>query len=49
MVFLLAELIFPQLIAALLSMIASVLLTGAFHEDGFADVCDGVGGGWESQ
>lgn len=30
----------------ILSMIASVLTTGAFHEDGFADVCDGFGGGW---
>ena len=26
-------------------MSASLLLTGAFHEDGFADVCDGFGGG----
>lgn len=33
-------------VAVLLSMAASVLLTGAFHEDGFADVCDGFGGGW---
>ena len=33
-------------IAILLSMIAGILLTGAFHEDGFADVCDGFGGGW---
>jgi adenosylcobinamide-GDP ribazoletransferase len=24
---------------------ATLLLTGAFHEDGFADVCDGFGGG----
>ena len=24
----------------------SAILTGAFHEDGFADVCDGFGGGW---
>ncbi len=30
----------------LLSMAASILVTGAFHEDGFADVCDGFGGGW---
>lgn len=30
----------------LASMIAGLLLTGAFHEDGFADVCDGLGGGW---
>lgn len=28
------------------SMIAGILITGAFHEDGFADVCDGFGGGW---
>lgn len=33
-------------IAVLLSMIVSILTTGAFHEDGFADVCDGFGGGW---
>jgi adenosylcobinamide-GDP ribazoletransferase len=30
-------------------MIASILITGAFHEDGFADVCDGFGGGWTKQ
>ena len=30
----------------LASMIAGILATGAFHEDGFADVCDGFGGGW---
>jgi len=30
--------------AAALSMIATVLLTGAFHEDGLADVADGLGG-----
>jgi adenosylcobinamide-GDP ribazoletransferase len=33
-------------VAILLSMVASILITGAFHEDGFADVCDGFGGGW---
>lgn len=33
-------------IGIVFSMIASVLVTGAFHEDGFADVCDGFGGGW---
>jgi adenosylcobinamide-GDP ribazoletransferase len=36
-------------IAILLSMIVSVLTTGAFHEDGFADVCDGFGGGWAKE
>ena len=33
-------------LAVLLSIVASVLVTGGFHEDGFADVCDGFGGGW---
>ncbi len=33
-------------IAILASMIAGILTTGAFHEDGFADTCDGFGGGW---
>ena len=28
------------------SMITGLFVTGAFHEDGFADVCDGFGGGW---
>ncbi|TEB40459.1 adenosylcobinamide-GDP ribazoletransferase, partial [Flavobacterium circumlabens] len=26
-----------------------ILTTGAFHEDGFADVCDGFGGGWTKE
>ncbi|MBN9459982.1 MAG: adenosylcobinamide-GDP ribazoletransferase [Burkholderiales bacterium] len=34
----------PPVVAVLLSMAASLVLTGAFHEDGFADVCDGLGG-----
>lgn len=43
------NLIFPVEIAVILSMISGILLTGAFHEDGFADVCDGFGGGWQKQ
>ncbi len=31
------------------SMVASLLVTGAFHEDGWADVCDGFGGGWTKE
>lgn len=38
--------LFSAPVAVLLSMIVSVLITGAFHEDGFADACDGFGGGW---
>jgi adenosylcobinamide-GDP ribazoletransferase len=41
----LATLIFSPVVAVGLMMSASLLLTGAFHEDGFADVCDGFGGG----
>ncbi len=36
-------------IGLLISMIASIWITGAFHEDGFADVCDGFGGGWTKE
>ena len=43
------QLIFPAEIALILSMISSVIITGAFHEDGFADVCDGFGGGWTKE
>lgn len=38
--------ILPIDICLILMMISSVLLTGAFHEDGFADVCDSFGGGY---
>ncbi len=48
-VFLAAKHFFPQEIAVVLSMIATVLTTGAFHEDGFADMCDGFGGGWTKE
>jgi len=41
-----AAFIFPKSIALILSMAATIYATGAFHEDGFADVCDGLGGGW---
>jgi len=42
----LCALFLPQSIAILLAMIASVLITGGFHEDGLADTWDGFGGGW---
>ena len=35
--------------AVIIGMIAGILTTGAFHEDGFADVCDGFGGGWTKE
>lgn len=45
----LSLLVFPVEVAVVISMISGILLTGAFHEDGFADVCDGFGGGWKKQ
>lgn len=38
--------LFPVGLSVFLSMLATILLTGAFHEDGFADFCDGFGGGY---
>jgi adenosylcobinamide-GDP ribazoletransferase len=38
-------LVLPPAVAVLLSTAASIYMTGAFHEDGFADACDGLGGG----
>lgn len=37
--------IFPLSLAILLSIVVGLLITGALHEDGFADFCDGYGGG----
>ena len=45
-VFCLAQYFLPVHLSILISMVASLLITGAFHEDGFADLCDGFGGGW---
>jgi adenosylcobinamide-GDP ribazoletransferase len=40
-----AALIWPPQVAAWLAIAAGIWLTGAFHEDGLADSCDGFGGG----
>jgi adenosylcobinamide-GDP ribazoletransferase len=47
LVFLGASLFWPQAVAVLLSMAATIYATGAFHEDGLADMVDGLGGGWD--
>lgn len=36
----------PSGLAIFLSMLTTIFVTGAFHEDGFADFCDGFGGGY---
>lgn len=37
----------PATVAVLLSMAVTIRATGAFHEDGWADACDALGGGWD--
>lgn len=39
----------PKSVAIILSTVAGIYFTGALHEDGFADVCDGFGGGAHPQ
>ena len=45
-VYLLALQLLPAGVAVLLSMAATLLITGAFHEDGLADCCDAFGGAY---
>lgn len=44
-VFWFGSVLFTPLVAAVLSTVFGIKLTGAFHEDGLADTCDGLGGG----
>jgi adenosylcobinamide-GDP ribazoletransferase len=41
-----ASILWPTNVAVALSMVATTLATGAFHEDALADALDGFGGGW---
>ena len=47
LVLLLPDTPFTALVAAALSTVATVWLTGGFHEDGLADVADGLGGSYD--
>ncbi|WP_419868328.1 adenosylcobinamide-GDP ribazoletransferase [Chryseobacterium sp. CT-SW4] len=46
LIFYICTQLFNLEIGIVLMMINSILLTGAFHEDGFTDVCDSFGGGY---
>ncbi len=48
-VFYLSHQIFGLEIAIFVAILAGILSTGAFHEDGLADVFDGFGGGWTKE
>lgn len=43
------QLIFPSAVALLLVLVASIVLTGAFHEDGLSDFFDGLGGWYDRE
>jgi len=45
LVFALSIQVFPLSLATLITITSRILLTGALHEDGLADFCDGMGGG----
>lgn len=46
--FYLCQLLFSIPVSIILMLSVSLLLTGALHEDGFADCCDGFGGGYDA-
>lgn len=47
--FWLGQFVFSTTLSITFSMLATILLTGAFHEDGFADCCDAFGGGYTKE
>jgi adenosylcobinamide-GDP ribazoletransferase len=49
LIFFTCQFILPVSISIILSMLSTILLTGAFHEDGLADTCDAFGGGWTKE
>jgi adenosylcobinamide-GDP ribazoletransferase len=49
LVFFLSQQLFSTTLSIGFSMLATILTTGAFHEDGFADSCDAFGGGWTKE
>jgi len=48
-VFLAANAFLPFEVSLAVTMIAGLIFTGAFHEDGLADTADGIGGGYTKE
>jgi adenosylcobinamide-GDP ribazoletransferase len=49
LVLVIVNLYFSSALSIAFSMLATIILTGAFHEDGLADCCDAFGGGWTKE
>ena len=49
LVFFLVSTVLPLTLAVLASMAGTLYITGAFHEDGWCDTIDGLGGSWEKE
>ncbi len=47
LVFVLCTFFWPKTLAVLAAIAVAVSITGAIHEDGWADMVDGFGGGWD--
>jgi adenosylcobinamide-GDP ribazoletransferase len=48
-VYWLATMLWPPTVAVILAVAATILVTGALHEDALADFADGFGGGWSPE
>jgi adenosylcobinamide-GDP ribazoletransferase len=48
-VFALASEVLPPTVSAALALVVTALVTGAFHQDGLADIADAFGGGWDRE
>jgi len=49
LVFYVSSAILPPLVSASISILVTVAITGAFHLEGLADICDGLIGGWNRE
>jgi len=47
--YLVSTILFSEHLSVLIAILATVLVTGAFHEDGLADSCDGFGGSYDRE
>ncbi|MDO5663820.1 MAG: adenosylcobinamide-GDP ribazoletransferase [Bacteroidia bacterium] len=48
-IFILSNLVFPQSVSVVATIISMVAITGALHEDGVSDFFDGFGGGYTKE